>query len=154
MINVTIKKSFLVLILKKVFESIEMIANLVSMRVRKSKEKKIFEKKNKKGNDRSPTIQTFKLQIFAKLIKRIDLFRCSNQSSKKWIQFLFTVISTLEFFGSVCQIDHTITVSNKDLLDEKQKRMCFICNNMTPMLPKHKASIGVVRTFFRSLTQI
>ena len=87
MINVTIKKSFLVLILKKVFESIEMFANLVSMRVRKSKEKEYLKKKTKKVMIEVRQFKLLNYKCLQNLLKELTYFVAQISSQKNGYSF-------------------------------------------------------------------
>ena len=43
---------------------------------------------------------------------------------------------TLENYGSVWQIDHCLAVASFNLLDEKEMKKSFNCNNLRPMYVK------------------
>ena len=93
-------------------------------------------------NLRNRTSNAFKSQNVTKRNKTFDLLGCSIPFFKSWIEFQLYGDMTMENYGKIWQIDHTVAVSSFNLLDETEMKKCFNWRNLRPMYSKDNMSKG------------
>ena len=116
---------------------------MVKLKVIKNKfeEKNIYEKNRKEAdlefklasNLRWRTSSAFKSQKVWKTNKTFDLLGCFHSFFKSWIIHQFYGNMTVEDYGSVCQIDHCLSITSFNQLDEIDLMKCFNWINLRPM---------------------
>ena len=84
-------------------------------------------------NLRSRTSKAFKAHIVKKTNNTFDLLGCSNSFFQRWIIHQLNGIMTIEYYGSVWQIDHCLPIASFILLDENDMKKCFNWINLRPM---------------------
>ena len=87
-------------------------------------------------NLRSRTYKGFKSQNVRKTNKTFNLLGCSHSFFKNWIVHQLYGNMTIENYGSVWQIDHTLPIASFNLLDENYMKKCFNWINLRPMYIK------------------
>ena len=87
-------------------------------------------------NLRSRTSTAFKSQNVMKTNKTFDLLGCSHSFFKNWIIHQLYGNMTVENYGDVWQIDHTLPITSFNLLDENEMKKCFDWINLRPMYMK------------------
>ena len=55
----------------------------------------------------------------------MEFIGCTKEFLKNWIQFQLYGDMTVENYGKIWQLDHTIPISSFDLSNENEKRKCF-----------------------------
>ena len=63
----------------------------------------------------------------------MELIGCTKEFLKNWIQFQLYGDMTVENYGKIWQLDHTIPISSFDLSNQNEKRKCFFWWNLRPM---------------------
>ena len=66
----------------------------------------------------------------------MELVGCSHSFLKDWIQFQLYDNMTMENYGKIWTLDHTIPISSFNLSNENEKRKCFFWCNLRPMYAK------------------
>ena len=84
-------------------------------------------------NLRTRTSLAFRAQNVNKSNKTMELICCTKQFLKNWIQFQLYGDMTVENYGKIWQLDHTIPISSFNLSNENEKRKCFFWCNLRPM---------------------
>ena len=69
-------------------------------------------------NIRVTTNKAFKSQNVRKTNKTFDLLGCSNSFFQRWIIYQLHGDMTIENYGSVWQIDHSLPIASFDIMDE------------------------------------
>ena len=85
------------------------------------------------SNLRSRTGNAFRTQIVTKSNKIFDLLGFSHGILQNWIESQLYGDMTMQNYGSVWQIDHTLPISSFNLSNENEKRKCFFWCNLRPM---------------------
>ena len=71
------------------------------------------------------THNAFKNQNMNKSNKTMELIGCTKEFLKNWIQFQLYGDMTVENYGKIWQLDHTLPISSFNLSDENEMRKCF-----------------------------
>ena len=93
-------------------------------------------------NLRSRTRNAFKSQNIKKSNKTLELVGCTKDFFQSWIQFQLYGNMTVENYGKIWTLDHTIPISSFNLSNENEKRKCFFWSNLRPMYVKENISKG------------
>ena len=93
-------------------------------------------------NLRSRTRQAFKAQNVRKNNKTMDILGCSHSFFKHWIEFQLFGVMTLENYGKVWHIDHSLPVCSFNLFNGNEMRKFFNWKKLRPMLSKDNLEKG------------
>ena len=85
---------------------------------------------------RNRLYKAYKAQNVSKTNKTFDLLGCSHSFLKIWIIHQLYGNMTVEYYGTVWQIDHCLAVASFNLLDENDMKKCFDWINLRPMYVK------------------
>ena len=84
-------------------------------------------------NLRNRTRDAFKSQKVKKNNKTFELLGCSHNFFKSWIEIQLIGNMSIDNYGSVWHIDHTLPCSYFNLLNENEMRKSFNWVNLRPM---------------------
>ena len=74
--------------------------------------------------------------------KTFELIGCSQTFFKQWMEFQLYGEMTIENYGNVWQIDHTLPITSINLFNEDELRKCFNWRNLRPLYSKENISKG------------
>ena len=72
----------------------------------------------------------------------MDIIGCSRQFFKHWVEFQLYGEMTLENYGKVWHIDHSLPVCSFNLSIENEMRKCCNWKNLRPMYSKDNLETG------------